>query len=344
MVIAKERLDKAVKAGIISSQQADKLWSFWTQEQEDVPGFRFAHVMYYFGGLLAISAVTLFVTQAWDTLRGLPLFILSSLLIYLGFVLTHYFLQKKLSIPAGILATFTLCVVPLAVYNIQLWLGLLPQETSIHYNDYNTWISWYWVPMELATLFVGVIMLYCYRFPFLLFPIGVTLLYLSMDFCQLLFNIDSYTWRPIFSMYFGLIVLALAIYMDFKDNDDQRDYAFWLYIFGAMIFWGGLSLQQSDSEISKFIYCLINIFMIMVSVFLDRRVFAIFGALGVLGYLSYLSFNIFANSLGFPIVLIFLGLLIIFAATRWSKMEKKLVMVFYPYIPEKVKKRMINHY
>src|SRR5579872_535949 len=125
MAIPKEGLDKAVKAGIISSEQANKLWSFWNQEQEDTPGFRFAHVMYYFGGLLAISAVTLFVTQAWDTLSGLPLFILSSLLVYLGFVLTHYFLQKKLTLPAGILATFTLCVVPLAVYNIQLWLDLI---------------------------------------------------------------------------------------------------------------------------------------------------------------------------------------------------------------------------
>ncbi len=342
MAIPKEGLDKAVKAGIISNKQADELWSFWAKEQEHVPGFKFAHVMYYFGGFLAISAVTLFVTQAWDTLKGWPLFILSALLIYLGFAFTHYFLDKKLKIPAGILATFTLAVVPLAVYNIQLWLGLLPPETSIHYTDYNIWISWYWVPMELATLLIGVIMLYFYRFPFLLFPIAVTLWYLSMDLCQLLFYLDNYSWRAAFSMYFGLVVLAFAIYMDFRHSDEQCDYAFWLYIFGVMTFWGGLSLQHTDSEISKFIYCLINIFMIMVSVFLDRRVFAVFGALGVLGYLSYLAFNIFANSLGFPIVLIFLGILIIFAATRWPRTEKKLVALFYPYIPEKVKKRMIN--
>lgn len=186
-------------------------------------------------------------------------------------------------------------------------------------------------------------MLYFYRFPFLLFPIAATLWYLSMDLSQFFFYLETYTWRATFSMYFGLIVIALAIYMDFKHSDDKHDYAFWLYIFGVMTFWGGLSCQNSDSELSKFIYCLINLFMIMVSVFLDRRVFAIFGALGILGYLSYLAFNIFNHNLGFPIALIFLGLLIIFAATRWSQAEKKLVTLFYPYIPEKVKNRMLNH-
>lgn len=342
MNISKEGIEKAVKAGILSKEQASKLWAFWDKEQEHIPSFKFAHVMYYFGGFLAISAVTLLVTQAWDTLKGVPLFILSSLLIYLGFALTHYFLNKKLPIPAGILATFTLAVVPLAVYNIQLSLGILPQS-PYHYADYNTWVSWYWVPMELATLLVGVIMLYFYRFPFLLFPIAVTLWYLSMDLCQLLFYLNTYEWRGPFSMYFGLVIIAIAIYLDLKYSNDKVDYAYWLYIFGVMTFWGGLSWQHSDSEISKFIYCLINIFMIMVSVFLDRRVFAVFGALGVLGYLSYLSFNLFANSLGFPIILIFLGLLIIFAATKWPKTEKKLVKIFYPMIPEKIKRRMVKH-
>ena len=131
----------------------------------------------------------------------------------------------------------------------------------------------------------------------------------------------------------------MAIYLDFKYHE-RKDYAFWLYIFGVMTFWGGLTCQQSTSELSKFFYCLINIAMILISVFLNRRVFAVFGALGVLGYLGHLAFTVFEDSLGFPLVLVFLGIGIIFAATRWPRMEEKLLNYFRPYIPEKILKRM----
>ncbi len=339
MRIEQEDLKEATKAGLITTDQAQQLWLFWQKEQENVPHFRFSHVMYYFGGMLAISAITLFFTKAWDQLRGVQLFILSSCLFLLGLLLTHNFLKKKLPIPAGIMSTFSLALVPLAVYNIQIWFGLLPDQ-NYHYSDFNYWVSWYWVPMELVTLMIGVIMLYFYRFPFLLFPISITLWYMSMDLFSLFFQINDYSWRASFSVYFGLIVIFSAIYMDFKHSNNRQDYAYWLYIFGVMIFWGGLSYQSSNSEVSKFFYCLINIGMVLTSVFLNRRVFAIFGAFGILGYLGHLSFSIFANSLGFPIALVFLGIIIIFAATRWTRVEHKLIEYLRPYIPQKILKRM----
>ena len=271
----------------------------------------------------------------------MPLFILSSLLFIVGLLFTQHFLSKKLRIPAAILATFSLALVPLAVYNIQSWLGYAPTQ-SFEYSDFHYWINWYWVPMELATLLAGVIMLFIYRFPFLLFPVSVVLWYMSMDLYPLLFG-DSkfyYSDRAIFTMYYGLFTLAAAIYMDFKHSDDQKDYAFWLYIFGVMTFWGGLSSQESTSELSKFFYCMINIFMILVSVFLDRRVFAIFGALGVLGYLGHLTLTLFPDSLSLPIVLVFLGIAIILFATTWSRIQQKLLRQFRPLIPKKILDRM----
>jgi len=292
--------------------------------------------MYYFGGLLAIFAVTLFVTQAWDQLRGIQLFVISSLLFALGCLLARHFLTKKLLIPAGIMSAFSLALIPLAVYNIQIWLGFLPNE-SYRYAAFHYAISWYWVPMELTTLVVGLIMLYLYDFPFLLFPISISLWYMSMDLFSLLFHGYNYSARSSFSVLFGLFTILSAIYMDLK-YDNRKDYAYWLYIFGVMIFWGGLSLQSLNSD--KFLYCLINVAMILISVFFNRRVFAVFGALGVLGYLGHLSFSIFANSLGFPIALVFLGIIIIFAATRWPRAEKKLIEYFSPYIPQKILKRM----
>lgn len=340
MKISQSDLAAAAKAGVITNEQAKKLAEFWQETHADVPSFKLTHILYYFGGFLAISAISLFVTSAWDLLYGLPLFILSTLLFIFGLLLTRYFLDKKLTIPAGIMATFSLVVVPLAVYNLQSWLGYFP-KTSFDYVDYHSYVSWSWMPMEVTTLLAGVVMLYIYRFPFLVFPIAVTLWYMSMDLVPLILHKDSFSWesRSLFSMYFGLIMLVIAFYLDIRNDDDKKDYAFWLYLFGVMAFWGGLSSQNSTSELSRFIYCLINIFMILISVFLNRRVFAVFGAIGVLGYIGHLSFSVFANSIGFPIALVFMGVLIILAASRWTKVENKLFEALKPFIPAVILKR-----
>src|SRR5688572_30771216 len=105
MQIDREDLEAAKNKGIITGEQASHLWSFWEKEHVDTPSFRFSHVLYYFGGFLAISAITLFVTQAWETLLGWNLFAISTLFFVLGICLTHWFLQRNFRIPAGILAT-----------------------------------------------------------------------------------------------------------------------------------------------------------------------------------------------------------------------------------------------
>ncbi len=335
MDVKHEDLVKAAQEKIITPEQAGNLWAYLTQSQGNVPRFEFSHVMYYFGGFLAISAVTLFVTLSWEEMKGTGLFVLSSCLFLLGCLLIHYFLEKKLVIPAGIMSVFCVALVPLAIYNIQLIFGLFP-NTTVHYRGFYSWIQGYWVPMELGTVVVGVIMLYLYQFSFLIFPIAFSLWFLSMDLYCLFFNMDNFNSRAEFSIYFGLLMLCAALYMDFKYNDNKQDYAYWLYLFGVMTFWSGLSFQCSTSELNKFIYCLINVVLIFSGVILNRRVFSVFGALGVFSYLTYLSVSVFADSFSFPVVLVFLGILIMLAASRWSRVEKKLMLLIRPYLPQKI--------
>ncbi|MGC8697915.1 MAG: hypothetical protein ACP5Q0_05520, partial [Halothiobacillus sp.] len=54
--------------------------------------------------------------------------------------------------------------------------------------------NWRWVMMELATLASGVIILWRYRLPFLVMPIAVTLLYMSMDLAPFLFGDYNLAW------------------------------------------------------------------------------------------------------------------------------------------------------
>ncbi len=97
------------------------------------------------------------------------------------------------------------------------------------------------------------------------------------------------------------------------------DFAFWTYIYGMLAFWGALSMMESNSEFNKAIYCLLNLGLIITSVYLRRRVFLVFGTLGVLGYLGHLAWQVFKDSYSLPIVLAFAGLSILFLGVKYQK-------------------------
>jgi hypothetical protein len=77
--------------------------------------------------------------------------------------------------------------------------------------------------------------------------------------------------------------------------------------------------MNSGGEWERFLYFLINLFLILLSVLLRRRVFVIFGGMGVIGYVGHLAYTVFSNSLLFPIVLSFIGVFIIFAGIQYQK-------------------------
>ena len=107
------------------------------------------------------------------------------------------------------------------------------------------------------------------------------------------------------------------------DRRTREDYSFWLYLFGVAAFWFGLTLMDSGNPWDKFVYCLINIGLLAVSTFLDRRVFAVFGSLGVSLYLGYLAFSLFKDSLLLPVALTAIGLAVIAAAIVYQKNRAK---------------------
>jgi hypothetical protein len=209
--------------------------------------------------------------------------------------------------------------VPLAIFSAQMALGYWGADKP--YRDYHVFIDWRWIMMEFGTLAVGLILLWRYRFPFMLMPIAVTLWYMSMDLVPFLFG-DWRDWevRKWVSLWFGIATVLLALWVDLRSRA-SRDYAFWLYIFGVLTFWGGLSSINSGSELGKFLYCMINIAMVLTGAVLGRRVFAVFGGLGIAGYLGDLSYRVFKDSLLFPFALTAIGLAIVALGVLWQRRE-----------------------
>jgi len=332
MDVTKNNLKDAVADNIISSEQAEALYAYLAAQSSDVPKFGFTHVLYYLGGFIAIGAMTLFMNLGWESFGGAGIFFISILYVGVGLKFTQLFSGKNLSIPAGICATFVVCLTPLAIYGLQQWLGIWPDDSV--YRDYHRYIKWHWLYMELGTLAVGIIVLWKYKYPFLVMPIAATLWYLTMDITAMISGGDlSWELRKLVSMYSGLLMIGLAFWVDIRSRN-KADYAFWIYIFGVIAFWGGLSAQNSDSELSKFMYLCINLLMIGVGVLLTRRVFVVFGALGSCGYLA---FDLFKNSWFFPIALSAIGLVIIYLGVLWQKHEQAITEKSRRFLPMQIR-------
>lgn len=334
MNITKPMMEKAVAAKILTNDQADKLIAFLNDLPEQSPRFTMTNVLYYIGGLLAIGAMSLFMNLGWDLYGGWGIVFLTLCYAVIGLYLTQLFDKKGYVIPAGICATFVICLTPLAIYGFQKGMGWWPDDTA--FRQYNYFIKWHWIFMELGTLATGLILTWIYRYPFMVMPIAVTLWYMSMDLTAMLTGGEySFELSAMVSMYFGLITLLIAFWVDIRSSQ-SADYAYWLYIFGMMAFWGGLTSQHSDSEFSKFIYLLINFGLIMLGIILNRKVFVVFGAIGASLYVGHLAYTVFKDSFLFPFVLTFIGIIIIYLGILWQKNEARITSSLRSILPKPI--------
>jgi hypothetical protein len=347
--IDRRQLQAAVEAGDISAEQAERLWARWADSASGgsaiaAPRFSFTHVLYYFGGMLAIGAMTLFMTLGWELFGAWGVLLLAVGYGVGAIAVAKNLLRRGLHIPAGILATLAVCLVPLATWALQMALGLWPDGPHDNYRDFHRFIDWRWLWLELATLAAAVVMLWWLRLPFMVMPVAVTLWYLWMDLTHMLMQKEGFDWQFTrdTSLLFGIATVAIAVWVDLRTRlashpRDRQDFAFWLYLFGVLMFWGGLSLRESDSELAKAGYAAINVVMVFLGAAISRRVFTVFGAIGVAGYLGYLSYKVFADSLLFPFVLTLLGLAIVALGIWWQRREARIHAALVGWLPAPLK-------
>lgn len=324
----KTELEAAANAGIITADQVERLLAFFAGRAAPagaaaVAGpavapakFDFSHVLWYAGALIIIGALGLFTTLAFDAM-GPSALTITALAYGTAFVTLGRFLWGRpgLKTPAGLLLTCAVNMVPMAVYGIQAEADLwpMPFEDPGSYGSFFEWLNASWVYMDVATVIGGVIALRFFPFPFIAAIMAGALWFLSMDLTPwvgyALHGNTEFTWglRESVSMYFGLALIIVAWMVDLK-HWRAGDFAFWLHLAGVAAFWGGLTSQDSDNELLKLVYCLINVGMVVLAVFLGRRIYAVFGALGISFYLGYLAAEVFQDSLLFPLALSAIGL------------------------------------
>jgi hypothetical protein len=334
MTITWDDLQTAVASEIVTEAQADRLWEAFAERASSRPRFDAAHVAYYAGAVIVLSAMGWFLTEAWDALDGIAVAIIAAAYGFAFWRAGDSLWAKGLSTPGGLLFTIAVWMVPLAIHGIERATGLWVQGDPGDYNDYYTLVKGSWALMEVGTIVAGSFAIWLRPFPFLTFPIAFALWFMSMDLTPLVFGKNEYSWeeRKWVSLWFGLTMMLATYSWDLRARVRQ-DFAFWGYLFGVLAFWGGLSMMEGGGELSKFVYCLINIILIVLSVLLRQRVFIVFGSLGVLGYLGHLSYRVFSDSLLFPVVLTMAGIGVIYLGVLYQRHSGAIARYAQEHVP-----------
>jgi hypothetical protein len=360
MKLRKRDFDWAVEHGVIGAGPADKLWKALQAHLSERPRFDLTHVAWYAGALIVIFAMGWFMTEAWQRYEGMGLLVLS---VAYGIAFTMAGMRlwntPGQRTPGGLLVAVAVCMTPMAVFAIQWMMGLWaqpevmptgPDQMMEAYAAFHIIGSRNYIAMEVATIVVALVALWFFRFPFLVMPIAVSLHYLATDLTQLLYGQESWMMYDLrlgwVNMWFGLAMLLVAFLVDRRT---RKDYAFWLYLYGAGTFWFGLSaltvmerlegfLELSVIGPSMHLYALICVAMMLLSVLLQRRVLLIFGAFGVFGYFGWLAWEVFADSLIFPFLMTVFGLAVIWVGIEFHKHREKLDRMVLEGVPHGVRR------
>lgn len=329
MQTTKETFFKVATDLKIPNEQTELFWTTLEKMGSDSKSTLFSKFFYYFGALIVIIAMTWFMNLSLISFGGIGLFMIAAIYAVIftaaGMLLWR---QEDFRIPAGLLITMAVSMVPLGIYGLEIQWGIWPIENPGDYNSYYTSVNGSWIYMEVGTILAGLVALWFFPFPFLTVPIYISAWFLTIDIIPFIARKEvAWEQKNWISLGMGFFLLAIGYC---NDRVKKEGYAFWSYLFGTFIFWGSLSsIMWNKGEGILLIYCVICFFMMCLSILLKRRVLMVFGAIGVSLYVFHLAFEIFDNLILFPFILSFLGLTIMIIGWWYQKnciwIEKKLI-------------------
>ena len=350
MHFSENDLRAAQQVGIIDATQLDRLIGFLMARAPADPAspvakrpgirFDFVHVLWYAGALIVMGAMGLFSTLAFAAMGGTALTI-TALVYAAAFTAAghHLWTHKDLRTPGGLLIAIAVSMAPLAVFGIQDALGLYSKFGKPGtVRDFYFWIKGSWVFMEFAAITAGTVALRFYRFPFIVMIIALALWFMSMDIVPWITGAEFGNWETArkVSVWFGLGVLIAAVIVSARQR--TGDFAFWLYLFGLITFWGGITASSYGTPVDKALYCAMNVAFLFLAAFLGRKAFAVFGTIGIAFYLGDLAEKVFRDSLLFPFALSLIGIAIIAAGLYVHRRQEAIERWLSERLPEPLRR------
>jgi hypothetical protein len=283
-------------------------------------GLNFVSLAYYFGGFMILLAYTIFMGLQWESLEFTGQIAISLFTIIVLWAIGYFLQRNGFRIAGGLLIFAGTGIVPLFVFTVQRALGIWPDDQTYAYMEFYRIVAQTWILLELISIGVAVIVIWRVRFTLISLLIAFWTWFLSMDITRWVSQSDYWTWsdrEQIVSTTIGVGMLGLGVWLQRRT---KQDYSFWFYLFGHIIVLSHLSALTLNREgFLGIVYLAVYISFVVASVWLQRRVFLVFGAIGCYSYLSYLAFRVFEGALGFVFALGVIGLLIVLTAVGYQK-------------------------
>ncbi|PEN07039.1 DUF2157 domain-containing protein [Longimonas halophila] len=312
-------LNEAIERGIITRAQAKQVKALAAEQKPSASGassLRLTHLLYYLGGCMAIGAMSVFMTLGWEAFGAWGLLSIAVAYAAISAGLTEALYRTGYRVPAGLTATLTVVLVPLAVYGVQLLAGWWPAETA--HRPFFAGFDKRALTLQGAALGTAGAAFVRYRLSFLMLPLTVLGWYIGMSGATVAVGAENasdvfYLWT---SAGLGALIAAGAAALS---GYGRSAFAFWPYIVGGLLLWGSLSMLTLHESLPPAAYAALNAGALLSGAAMQRHVFVITGALGLTGYLAYLAYDVFAGSMWFPFVLACLGLGIIALGIAWQR-------------------------
>jgi hypothetical protein len=344
MMLDAADLDAAVLAGLLDADAKAKLVAFARERRRATPiatarpRFEPVHALYYAGALIVISALGVFATAAFASLGGWALATIA-VGYAAGFIALGNYLWRKpdTRMPGGLCVAIAVSLAPLAIYGVQDALNLWAAGNPGGYDKFYPLINGSWVYMEVGTIIASALAVWRFPFPFILVIAAVAIWFLSMDLAALIIHRHEPDWnadwelRQTVSKVVGAALIVVAWTLDLRWGA-RGDFGFWPHLFGAMTLWGAITSGSGD-EFASAVYCAFNVAFIAFGLFLDRRIYAVFGAIGIALYLGHLAYVVFKDVLTFSFALSAIGLLIIFAGIYLQRRSRAIANYFDAHLP-----------
>lgn len=323
-------LEQWVEKGLITPEQLTNIRSHIeaagpVAEQakagpEQRKGLNFVSLAYYFGGFMILLAYTIFMGLQWESLEFTGQIAISLFTIVVLWAIGYFLQRSGFRIAGGLLIFAGTGIVPLFVFTVQRALGIWPDDQTYAYMEFYRIVAQTWILLELISIGVAVIVIWRVRFTLISLLIAFWTWFLSMDITRWVSRSDYWTWsdrEQIVSTTIGVGMLGLGVWLQRRT---KQDYSFWFYLFGHIIVLSHLSALTLNREgFLGIVYLAVYISFVVASVWLQRRVFLVFGAIGCYSYLSYLAFQVFQGALGFVFALGVIGILIVLTAVGYQK-------------------------
>ena len=314
-------LERWQKQGIITGQQLDAIVKQEKIEtkpavEDKKSGLNLVTVLYYFGGFLALLSFTLFIGMSWEDLSEWGRFgiSLAAILIIGGLGLWLRSAQKN-QVAGGLLLFVATAIFPLLIYTVSGLIGVWPEGASFYE------LRFIILSMSILSLGASAIVLFYTRFPLITLLIAGFTHITLIDIVQMIAG-ESFPAAEATSVICSGLIL-LGIWITFKG---MKSYAFWFKLYGLIGLQIAFSILFFDNESILFGLFFLAVYLVMMwlSIYLREAMFLVFSIISIYFYIFRLVFDIFENTVYFPLILGIIGVSIVLLGVMFQKYGKKL--------------------